>query len=57
MFYDIESTRDIHIINHTAYVTLNGADGIEANLQAGIFSFAGKGAANPSRCPRTRRPG
>jgi hypothetical protein len=40
VFENIESTRDIRIINHTAYVTLNGADGIAADLPAGIFTFA-----------------
>jgi hypothetical protein len=43
VFNNIQSTRDIRIINHTAYVTLNGPDGTEASLPAGIFSFASQG--------------
>jgi hypothetical protein len=48
VFKNIQSTRDIRIINHTAYVTLNGADGTEAGLPAGIFCFASQsGKAEP----------
>ena len=38
-FHDVPNSRAIKIINHTLYVTLNGADSIVAGQPPGIYSF------------------
>ncbi|HTR41121.1 MAG TPA: hypothetical protein VMH87_05855, partial [Pseudomonadales bacterium] len=39
-FGNVPNSRQVKIINGTLYTTLNGEDGIYANVSAGIFSFA-----------------
>ncbi len=49
-FGKVPNSRQVKIINGTLYTTLNGEDGIFANVSPGIFSFAdddGKPAALP----------
>ncbi len=54
IFSGIPNSRDIKIINHTLYVTLNGADGIAGDLEAGVFSFL-DGEGTPTALPETAK--
>jgi len=51
VFDAISSTRALRIINQVLYTTLNGPDGIAADLSAGIFTFQ-DGAGDPAPLPR-----
>lgn len=50
-FSGAPNSRDIKIINQTLYVTLNEADGVAGDLEAGIFSFQ-DGEGNPTPLPQ-----
>ena len=49
VFDAVPGSRQLKIINHTLYATLNGPDAISIDIQPGIFSFEdGSGHAAPS---------
>ncbi len=54
VFNEVPNSRDIKIINHALYVTLNGPDGIARDTEAGIFSFQ-VGEANPTPLPQSAK--
>ena len=53
-FENVESTRDLKIINHSLYVSLNGPDGTVMDKPAGIYQFADK---HGGAVPLPREPG
>jgi hypothetical protein len=53
-FSGAPNSRDIKIINHVLYATLNGADGVAGDLEAGIFSFQDS-EGNPTPLPETAK--
>lgn len=54
VFNSVPNSRDIKIINHALYVTLNGPDGIAGDLEAGIFSFQ-DADENPAPLPQSAK--
>ncbi|MGO8764237.1 MAG: hypothetical protein ACLQSR_03765 [Limisphaerales bacterium] len=52
VFSAIPNSRDIKIVDHVLYATLNGPDGVASDLEAGIFSFA-DADGNPAPLPQS----